>query len=196
MGVVVLFLLWHSFYSTNASLALTLHCADSIYREDIVFKDPNLQFKGMKNYKIIFWSLRFHGRLFFKQIYVDVLRIWQPEDHQIKMRWRVHAAPRGWWQTAGTFDGISTYKLDNEGKIYEHMIDNVQLRDPPITNPLLYGLNYVLAPRLRPQQVPCPGSWGFTKHGNEYLVVGGPLIVSPFCISFCILSWHFVTCSA
>lgn len=49
-----------------------------------MFRDPNINFKGLKNYKLIFWSLRFHGRLFFKPIYVEILRIWQPEDNQIK----------------------------------------------------------------------------------------------------------------
>jgi hypothetical protein len=47
-------------------------CADDIYREDIVFRDPRNCFKGMKNYQTIFWSLRFHGRLFFNKLYVDV----------------------------------------------------------------------------------------------------------------------------
>jgi hypothetical protein len=74
------------------------------------------------------------------------------------MRWKVRAVPRVWWEAEGCFDGLSTYKLDREGKVYEHAVDNVQLRDPPITNPLLYGLNYILSPRLQPQQVPCPGA--------------------------------------
>lgn len=139
----------------------------SIYREDVTFRDPNISFTGLKNYKLIFWSLRFHGRLFFKNPHVEVLRIWQPEDQLIKMRWKVRAVPRVWWEAEGCFDGLSTYKLDREGKVYEHAVDNVQLRDPPITNPLLYGLNYILSPRLQPQQVPCPGSWfspGFVDH--------------------------------
>ena len=59
-------------------------CADDIYREDVVFRDPRNSFQGLKNYKTIFWSLRFHGRLFFKVLYVDVQRIWQPEDTQIR----------------------------------------------------------------------------------------------------------------
>ena len=58
--------------------------ADGIYREDLVFKDPSLTFQGLKNYKLIFWSLRFHGRLFLKAAHVQVLRIWQPEDRVIK----------------------------------------------------------------------------------------------------------------
>ncbi|KXZ50599.1 hypothetical protein GPECTOR_15g282 [Gonium pectorale] len=111
----------------------------------------------MKNYKLIFWSLRFHGKLFFNRLYVDVKRIWQPEDGVIKMRWTVHGIPRVPWEAEGTFDGISTYRLDSHGKIYEHSVDNILLRDPPmITNPpLLAGLN--LQP-LVPQQ-PVPGAW-------------------------------------
>jgi hypothetical protein len=130
----------------------------SIYREDIVFKDSKLEFRGKKNYKIIFWSLRFHGQLFFKHMHVDILRIWQPDDYIIKMRWQVIGSPRVWWEAEGHIDGISTYKIDKEGKIYEHSVDNVQLRDPPITNPLLYGLNYVLSPSGQPQSLPMPGS--------------------------------------
>ena len=142
-----------------------------------MFRDPNLSFRGLKNYKLVFWSLRFHSRLFFRDASVEVLRIWQPEDHQIKwapgqqrgagplgaqgaaraaraggprqqvpacqrrrpaapcspdcrMRWRFQGHPRVWWETQGALDGISTYKLDREGKIYEHQLDNVQLRDP------------------------------------------------------------------
>lgn len=131
---------------------------DSIYREDIVFRDPRNCFKGMKNYQTVFWSLRFHGKIFFSKLYVDVKRIWQPEDGIIKMRWTVHGIPRVPWEAEGTFDGISTYRLDSHGKIYEHSVDNILLRDPPMaTNPpLLAGLN--LQP-LVPQQ-PVPGGRG------------------------------------
>jgi len=129
----------------------------SIYREDIVFKDPRNKFDGMKNYKLIFWSLRFHGKIFFSNLYVEVKRIWQPQDDVIKMRWTVHGIPRVPWEAEGLFDGISTYKLDSKGKVYEHSVDNVLLRDPPmLTNPpLLAGLNLVPG---GPQQ-PVAGSW-------------------------------------
>ncbi|GAB4814274.1 hypothetical protein N2152v2_001320 [Parachlorella kessleri] len=131
----------------------------SIYRDDVVFKDQRVSFKGLRNYKMVIWSLRFNGKLFFKQPYVEVLRIWQPEDNIIKMRWAVHGKPRLWWTDHGQFDGVSTYKLDKNGQIYEHAIDNMQLRDPPITNPLLYAMNLIGNPTLVPQQTPCPGAW-------------------------------------
>jgi hypothetical protein len=127
--------------------------ADSIYRDDIVFKDPRNKFEGMKNYKLIFWSLRFHGRIFFTRLYVEVKRIWQPSDDVIKMRWTVHGIPRVPWEAEGIFDGISTYKLDNNGKVYEHQVDNVLLRDPPFaTNPPLLGV-INLAPAPAGQQL-------------------------------------------
>ena len=58
--------------------------ADDIYRDDIVFTDTRNVFKGKKNYKTIFWSLRFHGKLFFSRLTVRVLRIWQPNENLIR----------------------------------------------------------------------------------------------------------------
>jgi hypothetical protein len=77
------------------------------------------------------------------------------------MRWRITGIPRVWWKTEGNLDGISIYKLDSDGKIYEHAVTDVQLRDPPIRLPQLYGLNYILSPQLQGQggQLPCPGAW-------------------------------------
>eukprot|EP00887_Chlorella_sp_A99_P004841 scaffold4.g4841.t1 len=129
-----------------------------IYREDITFRDPSIAFHGLKSYRLIFRSLRFHGRVFCKALYVEVQRIWQPDDAQIKVRWKVYAKPR-LGGPDGQLDGIFTYRLDRSGKIYEHSVDNVQLRDPPIRNPLLYWFNWILVPAPQAQQVPCPGSW-------------------------------------
>ncbi|GBF90147.1 hypothetical protein Rsub_03280 [Raphidocelis subcapitata] len=126
----------------------------SIYRDDITFRDPRNSFSGIQNYRTIFWSLRFHGRIFFRRIYVEVKRIWQTEDGLIRMRWTVHGEPRVPWEAEGIFDGISQYKLDHEGRIYEHAVDNVILRDPPVgLLPWLFSIN------LRPQQQAVPGAF-------------------------------------
>lgn len=133
----------------------------SIYRDDITFRDPRNSFSGIQNYKTIFWSLRFHGRIFFTKLHVDVKRIWQTEDGCIRMRWTVRGVPRVPWEAEGTFDGISQYKLDKDGKIYEHAVDNVILRDPPVgVLPWLYSIN--LSP-ARQQAV--PGAF-FRPHGG------------------------------
>ncbi|KAL9228892.1 hypothetical protein vseg_004422 [Gypsophila vaccaria] len=98
-----------------------------IYREDIVFKDPLNTFTGIENYKSLFWALRFHGRIFFKALWVDILSVWQPMENVILIRWTVHGVPRVPWESRGRFDGISEYKLDKNGKIYEHKVDNIAL---------------------------------------------------------------------
>ena len=75
-----------------------------------------------------------------------------------RMRWSVHGIPRVPWDAEGIFDGISTFKLDSNGKIYEHAVNNVILKDPPKQgNPFLAGLNLIPLPQA--QQQPCPGAW-------------------------------------
>ncbi|XP_077252173.1 DUF2358 family protein (DUF2358) [Tasmannia lanceolata] len=102
-----------------------------IYRDDIVFKDPLNTFAGIENYKSIFWALRFNGRIFFKALSVDIVSVWQPLENVIMIRWTVHGIPRVPWESHGRFDGISSYKLDKEGKIFEHRVDNIALNSPP-----------------------------------------------------------------
>ena len=44
--------------------------------------------------------------------------------------------------------------MSREGKIYEHLVDNVVLRDPPMgISPLWTNLQRIFSP----QPVPCPG---------------------------------------
>ncbi|KAL4313544.1 hypothetical protein GQ457_01G050640 [Hibiscus cannabinus] len=102
-----------------------------IYRDDIVFKDPLNTFIGIDNYKSIFWALRFHGRIFFKALWLDIISVWQPMENVIMVRWTIHGIPRVPWESRGRFDGTSEYKLDKNGKIYEHRVDNIALNSPP-----------------------------------------------------------------
>ncbi|WZY91422.1 hypothetical protein YC2023_063751 [Brassica napus] len=102
-----------------------------IYRDDIVLRDPINTFTGIDNYKSILWALRFHGRIFFKALCIDIVGIWQPTENTLMIRWTVHGIPRGPWETRGRFDGTSEYKFDKNGKIYEHKVDNVAVNSPP-----------------------------------------------------------------
>ncbi|KAJ3694595.1 hypothetical protein LUZ60_010075 [Juncus effusus] len=96
-----------------------------IYREDIVFRDPLNTFYGLTNYKRIFYILRLCGRILFKSLTIEILSIWQPSDSSIMIRWIAHGIPRVPWNSKGRFDATSEYKLDKDGKIYEHKVDNV-----------------------------------------------------------------------
>uniref|UniRef100_A0A7N0TD14 Uncharacterized protein n=1 Tax=Kalanchoe fedtschenkoi TaxID=63787 RepID=A0A7N0TD14_KALFE len=101
-----------------------------IYRDDITFVDPLNTFSGIENYKLIFWALRFHGKILFRDISLEVFRIWQPAENVILIRWNLKGVPRVPWEAKGQFQGTSRYKLDRNGKIYEHKVDNLAFNFP------------------------------------------------------------------
>ncbi|KAF7835677.1 uncharacterized protein G2W53_010536 [Senna tora] len=107
-----------------------------IYRDDITFMDPLNTFAGIEKYKLIFWALRFHGKILFREIALDVYRIWQPSENVILIRWNLRGVPRVPWETQGEFQGTSRYKLDRNGKIYEHKVDNLAFNFPQTIKPV------------------------------------------------------------
>lgn len=92
-----------------------------IYTQDIFFKDPVNTFKWKFNYRIIFWTLRFHGRLFFREIYFDLHDVQQTAENTILANWTVRGVLRVPWQAQIFFNGDSTYQLNQNGLIYEHI---------------------------------------------------------------------------
>ncbi|KAJ7129920.1 hypothetical protein O6H91_Y558400 [Diphasiastrum complanatum] len=102
-----------------------------IYRDDITFQDPLMTIGGIKNYRLLFWALRFHGRIFFKSLWIEILRVWQPSEKVIMVRWTMRGIPRVFWEAQGQYDGTSEYRLDKHGKIYEHRVTNVLPNSPP-----------------------------------------------------------------
>ncbi|KAL5731328.1 hypothetical protein ACHQM5_004067 [Ranunculus cassubicifolius] len=102
----------------------------NIYRDDITLIDPLNTFTGIEKYKLIFWALRFHGKILFREISLEVFRIWQPSENVILIRWNLKGVPRVPWEAKGQFQGTSRYKLDRKGKIYEHKVDNLAFNFP------------------------------------------------------------------
>ncbi len=92
-----------------------------IYTDDIYFKDPVNTFKYKFNYRIIFWTLRFHARLFFTQIYFDVHEVYQSAEDTVLAKWTVRGVLRVPWKAGLLFNGYSTYKLNQDNLIYEHI---------------------------------------------------------------------------
>ncbi|MEH2160129.1 MAG: DUF2358 domain-containing protein [Nostoc sp.] len=92
-----------------------------IYTQDIYFKDPVNSFKYKFNYRIIFWTLRFHARLFFSQIYFDVHDVSQSAEDMILAKWTVRGVLRVPWKAGLLFNGYSTYKLNQDNLISEHI---------------------------------------------------------------------------
>ncbi|ERN41990.1 uncharacterized conserved protein (DUF2358) [Rubidibacter lacunae KORDI 51-2] len=93
----------------------------SIYSGNIFFKDPVNTFQYKFNYRIIFWTLRFHARLFFTEIHFDVHDIRRDTENMIKVDWTVRGTLRLPWRADLWFGGNSTYTLDERGKIYRHV---------------------------------------------------------------------------
>ncbi|XP_021901387.1 uncharacterized protein LOC110817243 [Carica papaya] len=116
-----------------------------IYRDDVTFVDPLNTFTGIENYKLIFWALRFHGKILFREISLEVYRIWQPSENVILIRWNLKGIPRVPWEAKGQFQGTSRYKLDRNGKIYEHKVDNLAFNFPQSLKPAATVLDFVSA---------------------------------------------------
>lgn len=92
-----------------------------IYTAEIDFRDPVSHFKGKLNYRIIFWTLRFHARLFFTSIAFDLHNVSHPASDQILATWTVRGILRLPWQPQIYFNGTSTYRLNADALIYEHV---------------------------------------------------------------------------
>ena len=92
-----------------------------IYTSDIYFTDPVNTFKYKFNYRIIFWTLRFHGRLFFTDLHFDLHEVKQLNQDTILATWTVRGTLRLPWKTHLFFNGESHYSLTPEGLIYKHV---------------------------------------------------------------------------
>lgn len=74
-----------------------------------------------------------------------MLRVWQPSENMILIRWNLRGIPRVPWEAKGEFQGTSRYKLDRNGKIYEHKVDNFAFNFPRTLNPAASVLDLVVA---------------------------------------------------
>ncbi|MDP5016513.1 MAG: DUF2358 domain-containing protein [Dolichospermum sp.] len=92
-----------------------------IYTNNIYFRDPVNKFKGKFNYRLIFWTLRFHARLFFTEIAFDLHDVYQTDINTIVATWTVRGVLRVPWQARLLFNGYSSYKLNADSLIYEHI---------------------------------------------------------------------------
>lgn len=92
-----------------------------IYSHDIDFRDPVNRFKGKFNYRIIFWTLRFHGRLFFTELAFDLHNVEATSQTTIRADWTVRGTLRVPWKAKLFFNGYSLYTLDQDAFIREHV---------------------------------------------------------------------------
>lgn len=92
-----------------------------IYAPTIFFKDPVNTFKGKFNYRIIFWTLRFHGKLFFTELFFDLHKVYPVDPATILAEWTVRGTLRVPWKARVFFNGTSTYRLNDQQLIDNHL---------------------------------------------------------------------------
>lgn len=103
----------------------------SIFRDDLTFVDeftspnkPSVSL-GKQAYERLQWAVRTHGNVLCSSIRLEVVRMWQPQDKTISVRWTIKATPRliGSFSPKPFFiDGLSEFKLDDEGRVYAHKV--------------------------------------------------------------------------
>merc|ERR1711966_131698 len=101
-----------------------------IYTDDVglvdEFTGAHNHIYGKNGYKTVFKNIRIVAHVLFTGAHLDILRIWQPDERRITIRWTVRATPRlfgGWVAPDVSLDGISEYHLDGEGKVYQHVVE-------------------------------------------------------------------------
>lgn len=95
--------------------------AYDIYSQDVCFTDPINTFKGKFSYRIVYWTLRFHGQLFFTHIELDLHDVEQTAPDHIEAHWTVKGILRLPWKPKIFFNGTSHYSINSEGLIYKHV---------------------------------------------------------------------------
>jgi hypothetical protein len=95
--------------------------AYDIYSQDICFTDPISTFNGKFGYRIVYWTLRFHGQLFFTHIELDLHDVKQTAPDHIEAHWTVKGTLRLPWKPKIYFNGTSNYSINSEGLIYKHV---------------------------------------------------------------------------
>lgn len=92
-----------------------------IYSSDIAFKDPVNTFKGKLSYRIVFWTLLFHGYWFFTHLSFELHEVCLTSADTIRADWTVQGRLRLPWRTQLIFNGYSIYRLNSAGLIYDHV---------------------------------------------------------------------------
>lgn len=106
-----------------------------IYAENIMFTDKNtFEIHGLKDYMRFFWVMRLHLRVLFRRRDFMVQSLYHDaKEGVVYLRWRGVFVPRiiGWIKDKGgrekfvwIYDAISVYKVNRDGMVCEHVLDN------------------------------------------------------------------------
>lgn len=121
-----------------------------IYTKDLVFVDNirNIKTRGIVSYALQINLIKFYYSLRYSSVKLELLNLVKhPDESYIRIRWRIVKKPGiilsylFVWKIAKSFsklerwkDGISTLHINNQGKIYCHICDNIDVGTDDIGN--------------------------------------------------------------
>eukprot|EP00871_Galdieria_phlegrea_P005034 jgi/Galph1/5531/GphlegSOOS_G4107.1 len=145
----------------------------SVYDDDIILRDRvhGHFLQGKEAYRTVLWLLRVHTHIVFRQAFMDVKSMYYEDDTAtIYLRWGIRAVPRllPWDVNRQRYiDGLSIYRLNNNGWIQEHIVDNV-LQTPIKLQSLVENILNLGTVRLRsPAGIGVQGG-GSSQCGSSY----------------------------
>lgn len=130
-----------------------------IYADNLQFADPSgVQTRGLENYKQFFGVIRMFRSVLIDDVDITFKLRYDWAGKKIVITWYSKWYARG-SKTAAYVDAKSTFHLNDEGKVYMHAIDNVEVGGRPLSPPYSVGWlafrEYVLA-GLGDQKAPVP----------------------------------------
>ena len=135
-----------------------------IYSDNVQLADPSgVQTRGLQNYKQFFGVIRMFRRVMIDKVDITFKLRYDWSSKIIKVTWYSKWYARG-SSKAAYVDATSAFHLDENGKIFKHVVDRVQVGGRPLSPPYSVGWlafrEYVLAGLDGPRPAAVP-SFGF-----------------------------------
>jgi len=147
-----------------------------IYSDNVQLADPSgVQTRGLQNYKQFFGVIRMFRRVMIDKVDITFKLRYDWSSKIIKVTWYSKWYARG-SSKAAYVDATSSFHLDDQGKVFKHVVDRVQVGGRPLSPPYSVGWlafrEYVLAGLDGPRPAAVP-SFGFEASdiGQDALVV-------------------------
>ncbi|CAH0377714.1 unnamed protein product [Pelagomonas calceolata] len=147
-----------------------------IYADNVQLADPSgVQTRGLQNYKQFFGVIRMFRRVMIDKVDITFKLRYDWSKKIIKVTWYSKWYARG-SSKAAYVDATSAFHLDEQGKIFKHVVDRVQVGGRPLSPPYSVGWlafrEYVLAGLDGPRPAAVP-SFGFEASdiGQDALVL-------------------------
>jgi len=135
-----------------------------IYSDNVQLADPSgVQTRGLQNYKQFFGVIRMFRRVMIDKVDITFKLRYDWSSKIIKVTWYSKWYARG-SSKAAYVDATSSFHLDDNGKVFKHVVDRVQVGGRPLSPPYSVGWlafrEYVLAGLDGPRPAAVP-SFGF-----------------------------------